>query len=83
MGRLVTLLAFIAASNIIAEEVHFKKLVLTDRYYCDGVTSGDIDGDGDRDLSGQRRSNRDGRAFATRRTQASEAVNRNPSADIA
>lgn len=32
------------------EEIRFRRLVLTDQYYCDGVASGDLDGDGDPDL---------------------------------
>lgn len=40
----------IAAQDIAAQDIAFGRLVLTDRYYCDGVASGDIDGDGDADL---------------------------------
>lgn len=31
-------------------QITFKKLVLTDKYYCDGVTAADIDGDGHLDV---------------------------------
>ena len=33
-----------------AAEIEFRKLQLTDKYYCDGVTSGDINGDGHLDV---------------------------------
>lgn len=32
------------------DAIHFQKLVLTDSYYCDGVSSGDFNGDGNEDL---------------------------------
>ncbi len=32
------------------DAIGFQRLVLSDQYYCDGVASGDIDGDGDLDI---------------------------------
>ncbi len=32
------------------DAIRFERLVLSDLYYCDGVSSGDIDGDGDLDV---------------------------------
>lgn len=34
----------------LAEEIQFDKHVLTDKYYCDGVTAADINGDGSLDI---------------------------------
>jgi hypothetical protein len=33
-----------------SEPIRFEKLVLTDKYYCDGITTGDINGDGHLDV---------------------------------
>ncbi|WP_182866539.1 FG-GAP repeat domain-containing protein [Rhodopirellula sp. JC639] len=38
------------SSDATGEVFRFKRLVLSDLYYCDGVSSGDIDGDGDADV---------------------------------
>ncbi|QEG00381.1 FG-GAP repeat protein [Stieleria maiorica] len=39
-----------SSTDATGDAIRFKRLVLSDRYYCDGVTSGDIDGDGDADV---------------------------------
>jgi len=38
------------ATVAFAHEVRFEKLVLTDKYYCDGVNTADINGDGKKDV---------------------------------
>ncbi|MEZ6127501.1 MAG: VCBS repeat-containing protein [Planctomycetaceae bacterium] len=35
---------------VVPSEVTFEKIVLTDRYYCDGITAGDINSDGHADI---------------------------------
>ena len=51
MPRFLTIaLAFIAGSSVISDELKFKKIQLTDKYYCDGVTSADINGDSKPDI---------------------------------
>ena len=35
---------------VVADEVRFERRVLTDRYYCDGITTGDINSDGHVDI---------------------------------
>ena len=50
--RLLTMLLVLPATPIAmaADAVHFEKQVLTDEYYCDGVTAGDINRDGNPDV---------------------------------
>lgn len=43
------LVCFLAA-NLVAQEVRFEKHTLTQKYYCDGVTAADINGDGAMDV---------------------------------
>jgi hypothetical protein len=45
---ILTLLPCLASRG--AEPIRFEKLVLTDKYYCDGITTGDINGDGKLDV---------------------------------
>ena len=46
----VAVLTLFACQCAFADEVSFRKLVLTDKYYCDGVDSADINGDGKADV---------------------------------
>ena len=49
--QLSMLLFFLARLvDAAAPEISFEKLQLTDRYYCDGIDAGDIDGDGHLDV---------------------------------
>lgn len=41
---------FLCAAAFGQEPVRFEKVTLTDRYYCDGIASGDINGDGKTDI---------------------------------
>jgi len=55
MDRIALALASFAALTaiipVVADEpVTFRRIQLTDRYYCDGVATGDIDGDGNTDI---------------------------------
>ena len=44
-------LALAALVPVVADEsVAFRRIQLADRYYCDGVATGDIDGDGHTDI---------------------------------
>src|SRR5678816_4308676 len=45
---LIILLLWSGAS--LAAEPHFQKQVLTEKYYCDGITAGDINRDGKMDI---------------------------------
>ena len=55
-SRLVYVVAIISATNLLSaaaepkNPVPFRKLVLTDKYYCDGLAAGDIDRDGNVDV---------------------------------
>jgi hypothetical protein len=50
-GTAVVAVLFLAAARSVdAADVSFEKLQLTDRYYCDGIDAGDIDGDGHVDI---------------------------------
>ena len=46
----VAVLFLPGVASVPAADVSFQKLQLTDRYYCDGVDAGDIDGDGHLDV---------------------------------
>jgi hypothetical protein len=55
MDRITLALAAFAALTalvpvVAGESVTFRRIQLTDRYYCDGVATGDIDGDGHTDF---------------------------------
>ena len=43
-------LGVLVSRSATAQEIVFQKRVLTDRYYCDGITSGDINSDGHQDI---------------------------------
>ena len=54
-GKKTSILALTVFSTLLghcalAEEVAFKKIALTDKYYCDGVDAADINGDGRMDV---------------------------------
>lgn len=51
-ARLLTILAAmsLAAHAVADDEVSFRKLVLSDKYFAEGAGAGDFDGDGDADL---------------------------------
>ena len=40
----------VAAAGLTSQTIEWDRIVLTDRYYCDGITSGDINGDGQTDI---------------------------------
>lgn len=47
----ITVVALLLLTSVAAAaEVNFRKIVLTDKYYCDGVTTGDINRDGRPDI---------------------------------
>ena len=50
MHRSYAALLLFFAANCLADEIRFEKLILTDKYFCDGIAAGDINGDGHKDV---------------------------------
>jgi hypothetical protein len=50
LAPLALILGFPALASLAAAEVTFEKIVLTNEYWCDGITAGDINRDGKMDI---------------------------------